>query len=93
MHTAHLETVHASVSVDTTRLEQISIDYYQMSVGGSQDWCGGTLPDLLGGTLLCDLSHGAFDLTHPPPCGEQTDACENITFTQLRFRVVTSITF
>ena len=46
---------------------------------GPMSWRGGTLP--------CDLSHSAFDVTclpsypSPTPC-EQTDACENITFTK-----------
>ena len=48
---------------------------------GPMSWRGGTLP--------CDLSHSAFDVTYlpsypPTPC-EQTDACENITFTKLPF--------
>ena len=51
-------------------------------------------PSCLGGeggledTLPCGLSHDACDvLTPPQPC-EQTDACENITFPQLRLWTV-----
>ena len=48
----------------------------------------GRSPGLMsGGTLLCDLSNDAFDVTYNPPCG-QTDACESITFPQLRLRAV-----
>ena len=39
-----------------------------------------------GGTLPCDLSHDACDVTYQPR--EQTDACDNITFPKLRLRVV-----
>ena len=41
-----------------------------------------------GGTLSCDISRDAFDVSPPPQ--EQTDACENITFLQLRLRLVTT---
>ena len=42
-----------------------------------------------GGALPCHLSQEACDVpvTYPLPYG-QTDACENITLAQLRFRVV-----
>ena len=43
-----------------------------------QVWC------LRGGTLPCDLSHDAFDVTYHP----QTDTFENITFPNLRLRAV-----
>ena len=39
------------------------------------------------GTLPCDRSDDAFDVTYPPP-RQQTDACENISFPQLLLRVV-----
>ena len=64
------------------KFEQVSSDDHQMSVAGGRytgPMSGG------GGTLPCDLSHDAFDLTYPR---EQADACENITFSQLRLRVV-----
>ena len=58
---------------------------------------GGRPPGLMSGggegerdTLPCDLSSDAFDVTYPPPpptCG-QTDACENITLSQLRLWAV-----
>ena len=35
----------------------------------------------------CDLSHDAFGVTSPPWV-EQTDVCENITFTRFATRVV-----
>ena len=40
------------------------------------------------GTLPCDVSYDACDhvLTFPPP--RQTDACENIAFSQFRLQVV-----
>ena len=34
--------------------------------------------------LPCDLSHDVCDVTYPPPTMKQMDACENITFLQLR---------
>ena len=51
---------------------------------------GATSPDLSrgGDTLPVDLSNDAFDLAYPR---EQTDACENITFPQLRLRAVNVI--
>ena len=33
------------------------------------------------------LTHDAFDVTYPPPCG-QIGACENITFPQLHLQAV-----
>ena len=41
-----------------------------------------------GGTLPCDLSRDGFAVTYLPPPPGQTDACENITFLQLRLRAV-----
>ena len=38
------------------------------------------------GTILCDLSHDAFNVPNPP--AQQTHACENITLPQLRLRTV-----
>ena len=38
------------------KFEQVSSDHLQML--------------LVGGTLQCDLSHDAFDVTHPPPFGQ-----------------------
>ena len=64
------------------KFEQVSSDDHQMSVAGGR-YTG--LMSGGGGTLPCDLSHDAFDHTYPR---EQTDACENITFPQLRLRVV-----
>ena len=78
LRTAHLDTVCASVSVDTTRcqwreggagppmskFECVSSDHHQMS--------------LAGGTLLCGLSHDAFDRYLPPLSGEQTDSFKTI---------------
>ena len=51
---------------------------------GPKVWCPG-------GILPCDLSHDTFDVTYPTSC-EQTDACENITFSQLRLRAVINST-
>ena len=57
------------------KFEQVSSDHHQMSLLGDKS------PGVNGGVPLpCDLSHDAFDVTYPY---EQTDACENITFSQL----------
>ena len=89
-----MEIVCTSVSVATTRCHsqgggpqmnkyvQASSDHHKMSLaGGPQVWWGrevAYLTFLRGGTLLCDLSHNAFDVVQPLPC-EQIDACKNIT--------------
>ena len=85
MHTAHLETVCISVSVASTRCHSWGFPNEQVWTGlqwslpdftsrGSQVWCPVTFPEK--GTLPCDLSHNAFDVT---PHSEQTNTCENIT--------------
>ena len=57
--------------------EQISSDHDQMSLAGRgervgpQVWCPWG-----GGTVPCDLSHDAYDVTYPDS-GWQTNACEN----------------
>ena len=45
----------------------------------------GLMPGRRGGTLPCALPHDAFDIYFP--ARGQTDACENITFPQLRLRM------
>ena len=52
---------------------------------GAQVWCPGGGGGL--GTLPCNLSHDACDVPNPFPPG-QTDACENINLSKLRFRTV-----
>ena len=85
-----MQTVHALI--DTTRCHsggaemnkfgQFSTDDHKMSLAGDpQVWWGrevAYLTFLRGGTLLCDLSHNAFDVVQPLLC-EQMDACKNIT--------------
>ena len=78
MRTVRLQTVRASVA--TTRC------CFSEGVG--------PMSDVQRGTLLWDLSHDAF-LMLPTPLSPktqwQTDACKNITFSQLRLRVVTRV--
>ena len=63
------------VGPQMNKFEQVSSDHHQMSLLGDKS------PGVNGGVPLpCDLSHDAFDVTYPY---EQTDACENITFSQL----------
>ena len=66
------------------KFAQASSDHDKMSLAGCpQVWWDREVAYLtfLGGrgTLLCDLSHNAFDVVQPLPC-EQIDACKNITF-------------
>ena len=66
----------------------------QMSVvGGRSDIQGGypTGPFLARGegvTRPCDISNDVFDVTYLPTRSEHTEACENITFMQLRCKLV-----
>ena len=56
--------------------------------GGGEGVSYLTFPGGLG-TLACDLSYNAFDVTYPPPRpNKMTDICENITFPQLCWRAV-----
>ena len=74
MYTAFLETVCAPVSV--AKIRCCSRGYSTWPFRGGY------------GTLPCDLCYDAFDVKYPLyPC-EQTDACENITFSQTCLRAV-----
>ena len=73
------------------KFQQVSSDDHQLPLAGLsrsdvQGWSAG-IPHLTwpcGGTLSCDLSHDTFDVNYPLHLYEQTNACANITFTQLR---------
>ena len=98
MCTVRLHTVRPGWSPDVSRRGDPKSDVqvgHQMSIAGGggtpglMSGGGDTPPDLSQrgrrGTLPCDLSHYAFDVTYPP------EACENITNPQLHLRVVINI--
>ena len=71
-----LETIHASVSVTTTRchsglgvkFQQVSSDHHQMVPRSDVKGERGMSPGLMSGergTLPCELSHDAFDVSYP----------------------------
>ena len=85
------------------KFEQVSSDDYQMSVAGRTGYPGpmseergqsimvpcsggeGIMVPYLGDTLSSDLPNNLDTFL---PLSRKTDTCENITFTQLRWRVV-----
>ena len=79
-----LEGIGVGVGPEMNKFEQVSSDHNQMSLAEGRS--SGLMSMEGKGYLACHLSHDKFDVTYYPPCRQnewRTDACKNITFSQL----------